>query len=501
MKVLRLIALLLFLPVSFYAQTLTGLWTGSLTNDSNTIRKNQELEIVLTQYKDKVYGFTRMTFIVNDTLYYIVKRVKGTIEDDVCEVIDDDIVTHNFPRKPEKGVKLVSTFRRNREDSIWRLDGDWKTTESRKQRYYSISGKLSLKSEPDLDKAKIFPHLEELEMVSDIAFYQEAKKIQESAVASKLAATNAKNRDLVVEKKPQAIPINQTASPQIINPAVNPVAAIKPPVITARNEGVKDGKVVAISVSDTVKKAAESSKTGIAKNNVQPQATTNIPGRGSTRTDTAVELARKEVRKEPVATTVAVSQPQKEEKKIVSREVAANTIARKEPLIESKEAVKKPSPELPKPEARSTETAVATTPPSKEINTVQKPEIVPVVSIPPRIAERAIAAPQTVYFKSDSLELSLYDNGEVDGDTVSVLLNGQLILEKQGLKTSAIKKTIYVPAGQADSLTLVLFAENLGKYPPNTGLLVVHDGEDVYQVRFRADLQQNAAVIFKRKRN
>jgi len=48
---------------------------------------------------------------------------------------------------------------------------------------------------------------------------------------------------------------------------------------------------------------------------------------------------------------------------------------------------------------------------------------------------------------------------------------------------------------------LVLYAENLGKYPPNTGLLIVHDGNDTYQIRFSADLQQNAAVIFKRKRN
>jgi hypothetical protein len=47
---------------------------------------------------------------------------------------------------------------------------------------------------------------------------------------------------------------------------------------------------------------------------------------------------------------------------------------------------------------------------------------------------------------------------------------------------------------------LVLYAENLGKYPPNTGLLVVHDGEDTYQVRFSADLQQNASVVFRRKK-
>jgi hypothetical protein len=115
------------------------------------------------------------------------------------------------------------------------------------------------------------------------------------------------------------------------------------------------------------------------------------------------------------------------------------------------------------------------------------------------VMERKTVAPQIVSFKSDSLELALYDNGEIDGDTVSVLLNGEILMTKQGLKASAIKKTIYVQPG-TEEVTLVLYAENLGKYPPNTGLLVVHDGEDTYQVRFSADLQQNAAVVFRRKK-
>jgi hypothetical protein len=79
------------------------------------------------------------------------------------------------------------------------------------------------------------------------------------------------------------------------------------------------------------------------------------------------------------------------------------------------------------------------------------------------------------------------------------LLNGEILLARQGLKASAIKKTIYIQPGE-DEVSLVLYAENLGKYPPNTGLLAVHDGEDVYQLRFSADLQQNAAVVFRRKK-
>jgi len=37
-------------------------------------------------------------------------------------------------------------------------------------------------------------------------------------------------------------------------------------------------------------------------------------------------------------------------------------------------------------------------------------------------------------------------------------------------------------------------------FPPNTRLLVVHDGENVHEIRFSGDLQKNAAIILKRKK-
>ena len=105
---------------------------------------------------------------------------------------------------------------------------------------------------------------------------------------------------------------------------------------------------------------------------------------------------------------------------------------------------------------------------------------------------------QAVLFTSDSLEIALYDNGEIDGDTVSVYMNGQLIMSHQGLKSTAIKKTIQVPAG-ADEFTLVMYAESLGKLPPNTGLLVIRDGDDVYNLRFSSDFQKSSGIVLKRR--
>ena len=157
LKSLKLTALLLLSPLFFFAQSLTGLWTGVLTNDSNSVRKDQSFEIALTEYRGKVYGYSRSEFIVNDTLYYIVKRVKGTIEGDVCEVKDDEIISYNFPTRLDKGVKVISTFYRNKKDSTWYLAGKWKTNQTKK--YYSVTGKVDLKEEKDLTASKIFPHL------------------------------------------------------------------------------------------------------------------------------------------------------------------------------------------------------------------------------------------------------------------------------------------------------------------------------------------------------
>jgi hypothetical protein len=115
------------------------------------------------------------------------------------------------------------------------------------------------------------------------------------------------------------------------------------------------------------------------------------------------------------------------------------------------------------------------------------------------LSKRNTEVIQTVSFRSDSLRISLYDNGEVDGDTVTIVLDNKVIIAKQGLTAKAATTTIY--AGDlGDSVQLIMYAENLGRIPPNTGLLILQDGSDRYQIRFSGDLENNSAVILKRKR-
>lgn len=100
---------------------------------------------------------------------------------------------------------------------------------------------------------------------------------------------------------------------------------------------------------------------------------------------------------------------------------------------------------------------------------------------------------------TDSVKISLYDNGEVDGDTISIFLNKKLILTRQRLSTRPIRMTIPIDSLQ-EYVELLMFAENLGSIPPNTALMVVEAGEKTYQVRLSSTLEKSGKVRIKRRR-
>ena len=213
---------------------------------------------------------------------------------------------------------------------------------------------------------------------------------------------------------------------------------------------------------------------------------------------------------------VVISQPELRTKTVVKTESVIQTRpAKNEPIARTESRVV-PQPAEIKSIARAEPMIIRQ--PEKKTNAVVKPEPVirtqpdaikpiEVAAIAPEVkgpaaevSKRKIETIQSVYYKTDSLVLTLYDNGEVDGDTVSVLMNGKVIMPMVGLSTKAVRKTIRITPETPDSIQLIMYAENLGSIPPNTGLLVVHDGKDIYEIRFSGDMEKNAAIVFRRKK-
>lgn len=121
------------------------------------------------------------------------------------------------------------------------------------------------------------------------------------------------------------------------------------------------------------------------------------------------------------------------------------------------------------------------------------------IPAPLTIAERNIVKIREISFSADSLKLSIVDNGTVDGDTISMMLNGKMIAEKKGLTAKAFTITIPAKIAKGDTLILVMHAESLGTIPPNTGLLIIEDGVNRYDIRFEGDLKRSAAIILRKK--
>ncbi|MBS1661809.1 MAG: hypothetical protein JST68_12255 [Bacteroidetes bacterium] len=95
----------------------------------------------------------------------------------------------------------------------------------------------------------------------------------------------------------------------------------------------------------------------------------------------------------------------------------------------------------------------------------------------------------------DTVRVELYDNGEIDGDSVSLFMNDQLLL--QHVKLTAEPKVLLVPIDKSKPVNkLVLFAENLGRLPPNTALMQVTVHGKTYNLFLSTDFKKNAAVEF-----
>lgn len=138
-------------------------------------------------------------------------------------------------------------------------------------------------------------------------------------------------------------------------------------------------------------------------------------------------------------------------------------------------------------------------------DTVKKPVPMPVRPVPKpeaelvrKMTERKQSKQSTLEVNVKQINLKVYDNGEIDNDTVSIFYNDKLLLSHQRLSD----KPIVINLDLDENITshkLTMYAENLGGIPPNTALIVVTAGDKRYELRSKANLEENAVLIFEYK--
>ena len=366
MKNQLILALILSLSLFSSAQKkVGGFYKGTLFNDST--RMVQQYELALAEYRGRVMGYSYVTFVVNDTFYYGIRKINAKIAGDSLIVEDDKMIANNFPESPAKHVNRTVTIPFHGQDSLVSINGRWTTNKTKT--YYAVPGSVEATKSSDSSGSALFAHLKELGLMPNESNY----------------------------------------------------------VATANQAEEKENKTVP-SIVETKSKSKQEKKK--LKNESQPD----------------------------LAQTRENRTTDKERSSVVKTDTEDN----------------------------------------KEKNKTEAPPVLKNIPTVLTYKDRKEHVQQSVDITSDSLLLSFYDNGVVDGDSISVYLNNQPVITNALLKSVATKKVIYI--GGMEEVKLLLVAENLGTIPPNTGLLIIHDGNKTYQVNFTADMQTNASIILKRKR-
>lgn len=175
---------------------------------------------------------------------------------------------------------------------------------------------------------------------------------------------------------------------------------------------------------------------------------------------------------------------------------AATTPTVLKPAVDSQAIAKSTTPDE---EERITGTVrkTASKAPSIVIKPITVPERVDPVAIQKFVTRKKINQGE-IPMVGDSVELNFYDNAEIDGDSISLFLNGKLLFNHVLLSAQAYTfklATKDLPTGS--ELTMV--AENLGSIPPNTAyMMAVVDGQR-YSARLESTEQSSGVIKLVRK--
>lgn len=185
----------------------------------------------------------------------------------------------------------------------------------------------------------------------------------------------------------------------------------------------------------------------------------------------------------------AVAVVPKQKAPVVKKEPVAPKTPSKKPAVKNTPSEPVAKTTLPKKEKKEAPVLALPAP---------APRTVDVVPVPPVLRTRANPLIRQIETGTGELQIDLYDNGEIDGDTVSVYHNNKLVVSGARLSQAPIRLRIRVDAANPHH-ELVMVAHNLGTIPPNTSLMIVTVGEKRYQVNIASSEQKNAKVVFQWK--
>ena len=109
------------------------------------------------------------------------------------------------------------------------------------------------------------------------------------------------------------------------------------------------------------------------------------------------------------------------------------------------------------------------------------------------LGEREIITKKSIATSAENLRIQIYDNSIVDGDVISVIWNGEWVLRYYKVVKAPKMLVLKLKSGEN---TLVMHAENLGRYPPNTAAINFSHGSKQETIILNSTMGKSEALKF-----
>ena len=143
-------------PMLAVSQDISGLWTGTMYNDST--KQSLHYEVFITKEKGKFTGFSETWFTINDKQCFGIKKLKIHIAKDGKIVMQDgELITHNFPVTPDKNVDQLNVLDLFTMDSDMVMSGPFAT--QRTKNYGTLTGRIHVKKVTATNESSLITYL------------------------------------------------------------------------------------------------------------------------------------------------------------------------------------------------------------------------------------------------------------------------------------------------------------------------------------------------------
>lgn len=164
MKHLITSAVLLLFPIFIFSQDITGLWKGTMINDSTNA--SLPYELLIKKEKGKYTGISYSRFQIGGEEYYGVKKVKvSKAKDGKIVIKDDDLLENNYPDGPAKNVQQLNILDLANGD----VDMSGLFVTNLTKRFCEVTGQIKISKTDTHAGSSLMNYLQKKNMTNEIA--------------------------------------------------------------------------------------------------------------------------------------------------------------------------------------------------------------------------------------------------------------------------------------------------------------------------------------------